>query len=388
MLPPSPTNEDIRLAHADPVAANEIPATATEIGTEERPHSGRVRLLMIATDFTTPYRVLRCANAGGADVYVLGNSGARPLRFSRYCKRVLISGCVIHGARDEALALEINCLVRELGIFVVIPADAPAARALIASRDLIAARCFPLPTLEHFDLLNNKWSFARLCTELGIRQPSTRLVDDAAALARDIASNGLANPLIVKPLDQCANAGVIVLDGVDTEKRLNAINYQPVLVQDFVSGSDIGAGVYARAGRVEAFIAHWLRDGVYATFQDKGIYDDIAKIVRRLSLDGVYNFDMLRTPDGSVYFLECNPRFFYKINLSMIAGINFVACGVAETGTAAAAQIVADVQVRFPKAMLRSILSSGRCTKRDWEMACYMFSDPWPYLMEKLNLIA
>ena len=37
---------------------------------------------------------------------------------------------------------------------------------------------------------------------------------------------------------------------------------------------------------------------------------------------------MILTPDGAVHYLECNPRFFYKINLSMIAGVNFVAHGL------------------------------------------------------------
>jgi predicted ATP-grasp superfamily ATP-dependent carboligase len=347
---------------------------------------GPTRALMIATDFTTPYRVLRCAQASGAEVYVLGHSGARLLRYSRCCARFFVSDCIIHGGRDEALALEINCLTREHGITVVVPVDAPATRALIANQDLVEAPCFPLPSLDQFDTLNNKWMFSQLCKELGIRQPVTRLLPDAATLAHQIALGVLEYPLIAKPLGRSASGGVVILDGIDSERRLATINYKPVLVQKFVAGQDIGASVYARGGKIEAFVAHWYRRGIYGTFQDPQIYSDIAKIMSRFDLDGVYNFDMMLAADGSIYYLECNPRFFFKINLSMIAGINFVAHGIPGAKIQGTGSIESGVQVRFPKALLRSLLSSGRCTKRDWAMLSYMFSDPWPFLMEKLKL--
>ena len=99
--------------------------------------SARTRLLMVATLFGMPYRVMRCAQACNAEIYVLGTSGAWPLRFSRYCRRFFPSDCIVHGDRDEALALEINHLVQKLGITMVLPADAPSTRALIACGDLL-----------------------------------------------------------------------------------------------------------------------------------------------------------------------------------------------------------------------------------------------------------
>jgi len=214
-----------------------------------------------------------------------------------------------------------------------------------------------------------------------------RLLPDVATFAHEIAMGDCEYPLIAKPLDRNASAGVVVIDGVDSEKRLTAINYRPILVQKFISGHDIGASVFVRRGNIEAFVAHWYRNGVYCTFQDDQIYSDIAKIASHLNLDGVYNFDMILAPDGSVFFLECNPRFFYKIDQSMIAGINFVEHGIPYAGLQVRGVIQPGVQVRFPKALLRSLVFSGQCTKRDWAMATYLFSDPWPFLMEKLNLI-
>ena len=345
----------------------------------------RHRILLLATDFVTPYRVLRCIQATGAEVYVLGNSGAGALRLSRHCRHFAISGHIIHGARDEELALEINCFAKEFGITLVVPADAPSARFLIASQDLIRTTCFALPRLEHFDALNNKWSFTQLCKQLGLRHPETRLFPDLETLRDVISSGGVEFPSIVKPLDRCAGAGIKVLG--DPSAQLNTINYRPILMQTFIPGEDIGASIFARGGKIEAFLAHRLHRGVYSTFHDGNIHADLAKLVEHLGLDGVYNFDMITALDGSTYYLECNPRFFYKINLSMIAGINFVEWGI-PGGRPSAGAVPSGTAVRFPKALLRSLLSLHRCSIRDWQMARYLLSDPWPLLFEKLKVLS
>jgi hypothetical protein len=70
----------------------------------------------------------------------------------------------------------------------------------------------------------------------------------------------------------------------------------------------------------------------------------------------------------------------------MIAGINFVEHGLPGARPRGTGTIQSAAQVRFPKALLRSLASSGRCTKKDWALASYLFSDPRPFLMEKLHL--
>jgi predicted ATP-grasp superfamily ATP-dependent carboligase len=342
------------------------------------------RVLMVATSFNMSYRVMRCAEVSPAEVFVLGNLGARGLRFSRYCRRFFLSDCIIHGGRDEALALEINCLARELGITMVISGDAPSTRALIACRDLIDAPCFPLPSLDDFDTLNNKWAFAELCRDLSILHPATRLLPDAASLVQQLATGQLRQPLVAKPLSRSGSGGVVILNGVELESRIRTINYQPIVVQELIEGQDIGASVYAEAGEIKAFVAHSLRRQTYSTFQHDQIYLDLSKIVKQFNLDGVYNFDMILDITGSIYYLECNPRFFFKIALSMLAGINFVELGLFGERSKSQRLIKDGVQVRLPLAVFAS--PWRRITKYDRGMLAYLYSDPLPYLMESLNL--
>src|SRR5208337_3296535 len=79
--------------------------------------------------------------------------------------------------------------------------DIPATRSLIAIRDRVQAACFPMPDLESFDRLNDKWQFYRLCLSLGIRTPNTRLFADVAALQASLEGSKPSRAQIVKPLN-------------------------------------------------------------------------------------------------------------------------------------------------------------------------------------------
>ena len=82
---------------------------------------------------------------------------------------------------------------------------------------------------------------------------------------------------------------------------------------------------------------------------------------------------MRRALDGTIYYLECNPRFFYKIDLSMMAGINFVRQGI--TWTPDAAVRVASGDVRLPIALVTVLWTPWRITRRDMKMLWYSCND-------------
>jgi predicted ATP-grasp superfamily ATP-dependent carboligase len=331
---------------------------------------------------------MRCARECDADVYVMGNLGARDLAVSRHCAKFVLSHAIINGSYDEGLALEINCLARELGVAMVLPADAPSTRALIACRHLLEVPCFPLPDLEQFDFLNNKWQFARLCGELGIRHPRTRIFSDIDALEAEIAAGGIACPAVVKALSLAGSQGLIVLNGGDATTQLKRVNYRPILVQEFVPGRDIGASVYCQDGKVTAFIAHELRRRVYRTFRNDAIFHDIERIAARVGAEGVYNFDMIAGDDGNIYYLECNPRFFFKINLSMLAGINFVALGLRDNRGLEVLRVPDGTVVRAPEATLISPRSWLSLTRKDRAAFSYLLVDPFYHIFEELRWIA
>ncbi|MGH6990239.1 MAG: hypothetical protein ACREE3_10120, partial [Stellaceae bacterium] len=203
------------------------------------------RVLLLSSLIALPYRVMRVVAAIGAEVHVLGNRRSRGLAKSRACRSFIPTEVPITGARDLALADEINRAVHRLGIGMVLPGDAQATRALIALSDVIAAPLFPLPDLTGFDLLNNKWRFTQFARELGLLTPQSWLVDDAAELRRMVEAATIPLPAIAKPVNYDGGLGVVKLGEAGALKTIDAIDYAPIIAQEFIPGRDIGASIYA-----------------------------------------------------------------------------------------------------------------------------------------------
>jgi hypothetical protein len=373
-----------------PVAAFEVlgataapPATGAAAQMEapsHRPHE----VLMLCGLLGLPYRALRCVAAAGARVHVLGNAGARGLRQSRFCASFTPLDRPLDGSFDAALAAQVNAHVARLGIDMVMAGDQPSSRTLAGLRPLLRTACYPMPDLETFDLLNNKWAFYQLCQRLDVRCPPTVLLPDANAVAREIAAGRLAMPLIAKPLSLDGARGLVRLEGGDPTAALAGIRYAPVLVQRFVGGADIGASAYCRHGDIRAFVVHRVSRATYRTFPHALILESIRRIVAETDYTGVCNFDMRLAPDGTVSFLECNARFFYKMNLSMLAGVNFAAYGL---DAELAANFVSGTQVRMEKAVLFTLATAPwRLGRRDLAFLVHRYGDPLIHLRELLGI--
>jgi hypothetical protein len=315
------------------------------------PATGNVRrVLVVAALYQIPYRVVHCCAALGLEVYVLGSDVSARLRKSNFCRAFQLAKAGIDGSRSEGLAGEINRLIESCAIDMVLPGDSPSTRSLIASRDLIAAPCFPMPTLEQYDLLNNKWRFGALCHSLGVNHPQTKLLESRDELCRELSAPVVRFPVIAKPLNLSGGFGVLTLEKETWREQIKAVDYAPIIFQQFIAGEDIGASVFCRGGRVEGFVAHDFDGQVYTTFFDDGILKDIEKIVAATQYEGVCNFDMRREPDGSLWYLECNPRFYYKMAMTLANGLNFISFGMPDAPQRQAPAIckAKRTRLRFP----------------------------------------
>jgi predicted ATP-grasp superfamily ATP-dependent carboligase len=355
-------------------------------GSAARADKKPLKVLIVCAHYVIAYRAMRCAQAAGARVFVLGNEIAKGFRYSRYCEGFVISRVPVDNVPTKELAEEINRCVAQFGIDLVIPGDAPATRCIAGLRSDIIAPCFPTADLARFDLLNDKWVFTQLCVELGILCPPSRLFETKVDLLREIETSGLAYPSMAKPLHMEGARGIVRLDEDRARSQAEAITYGPILLQKFIAGEDIGASVYCEGGKIKAFILHRFKRRAYETFFDEGVLDALTKIMSRMGVDGVYNFDMRRVEDGSIYFLECNPRVFFKMNLSMLAGINFAQWGFPEDSTGPASSASTGVRVRTPKAFAVALFTPWRLTRRDFAMLYHLYSDPIPYFREVLHI--
>jgi predicted ATP-grasp superfamily ATP-dependent carboligase len=381
-FPPSqPRVSDVALPGVDtnsPLA--EVGRRRVAVGRRFR----RINILMLCDLFALSYRVMRCFDAAGAAVHVLGGPGAKGLRLSRYCRSYRHSEYGFT-APCRGMVEEINQTISRHAINLVIAGDHRSTRTLLAVGASLSAPAFPMPALEQFDLLNNKWAFTELCQRLGIRCPRSELVPDRGELWRRVDAGKITLPCVAKPLDLDGSRGVVVIKRPEDISVVETIAYHPILVQEYIEGDDIGASVYCDRGKVCAFIAHKLKRATYSTFQSADIQNTIANITRITKVSGIFNFDMIQSREGNIYWLECNPRFFYKMYLSMLAGVSFAAFGLPYPGSDLRAFVPTGTNVRTFKAIAAELPRPWRLTLRDWAFVRHVLADPIPFFREFLR---
>ena len=361
-------------------------APATLSGRTARPAGEPARVLVVATLFRLPYRVLRCAAAAGLTIFVLGTRKARGLASSRCCRTYFAAASPIDGAASGELAVEINRLVGRLALDLVIPADADATRSIIAIRGQLSAPCFPLPDLEAFDLLNDKWRFSELCRELGVPTPQTRLFESLDELAQAITGGAVTFPMMAKPLSLSGGRGCVRLTSPKSWRRLRRVDYAPILAQSYVDGADISANLYCEDGEIEGFLTQHYAMGAYRAYHDDEVFRHVSAIARKLKLSGIFGFDIRLTPQNELVFLECNPRVYHKIAMSMLAGINFIALGLPWRPRSGRQLLAAPVTIKFPKAVAAALARGRGIPAEAWPALKHLAADPVPFLRETLGL--
>jgi predicted ATP-grasp superfamily ATP-dependent carboligase len=341
-------------------------------------------VLMLSDQFRFAYRVLRCFSAAGTKVHVLGAKNSRGLRFSRFCASFHERVCDYHG-NLEALTEEVNSIIAELDVDLVVSGEHFMMRPLIAMAPALDAPCFPMVTIEQFDLLNDKWRFTQFCRSLGIRCPRSQLYSDISALNCAVKSGEISIPFVAKPLDFDGSRGVLSILGANDLRKLDTIQYSPIIVQEFVSGVDIAASVYCDHGEIKAFIVHRLKRATYFTLESDKIRADVEQIVDATKAHGIVNFDMRIRSDGTIYWLECNPRFFFWTHMALLSGIPFVEFGLPNWCVSGPSALPTGTNVRFFKAAAIELARPWRLTKRDFGYLRFVLADPIPWIRESLG---
>lgn len=344
-------------------------------------------VLLLSDRFRFGYRILRCFRAAGFNVHVLGAEPTRGLRYSRFCASFTERVNDTDGDLTPLID-EVNSFIARRDIDLVISGGHYIMGPLIAMAPALRAPCFPMLSIEQFSLLNDKWRFTQFCRSIGLRCPESRLFRDSAALRDAAASGEISRPFVVKPLDLDGNKGVMVIADEADLSKLNSIDYAPVIVQDFIAGADVAASVYCDHGEIKAFIAHRRSRATYFTVDSPDIFAGVEKIVGASKAHGVLNFDTRVGLDGSVYWLECNPRFFFWMHMSLLAGVPFAEFGLTDRRASGSGRAPSGTNVRFLAASTIELLRPWRLTKRDFAYLRFVLADPLPWLREALGIEA
>ncbi len=167
--------------------------------------------------------------------------------------------------------------------------------------------------------LHSKVDFADFARTNGIAAPETTRVASPAELA---AWRGRSRTIVLKPeFSRFASHAKIR----PTPEELDAVKptpTEPWAVQAFAEGEEICVWSASMSGEVTAFAAYkplW-RLGQSSSFyfqrdDDPAVLATTRAIARAANATGQLSFDVIRTRDGTIVPIECNPRGISGIHL-------------------------------------------------------------------------
>ncbi|MFL6690882.1 MAG: ATP-grasp domain-containing protein [Alphaproteobacteria bacterium] len=337
-----------------------------------------MRLLLLATDFGSQYRALRCVAALGAEVFVLGSGAARSLAMSRYCKRFLPFS---FESGDTAAAAAVEAAAGALDIDMLVPADLPSAEFLARVKAHLHTPTFPLSDAAALKALGTKDRFAETCRRLGVPHPAVMLFQDKARLLDALQEGRIALPLMLKPLNRAGGVGVTRIDQSNAEERIEDLTYAPILAQAFVEGTDRCISLFCRDGVVLKQVVYEQSGGCFRFLDDATLARAAAHFVSALNLSGLINFDARIGADGKLWIIECNPRFTFNMDVAMVAGVNFADF----TGAPMSAHAAGGQEIRIPRALLRALMQFRRPRAADLRMLLHWLKDPLMFALVSIG---
>lgn len=312
--------------------------------------------------------------------------GAGSLRFSRHARTLLCVEDALEKHGDEIVAA-INGLHQKHYVDVVMASDVASSMTLGTLTERIGPEVFPVSDRTTLHRLDDKWEFYNLCQKLGIATPKSFLFPGDGIDVPQVEQE-LRFPVVVKPTDQDGNRGLFVMQSPDQLLRHTASSrrtWPHVIVQDFIAGTDVGLSLLAREGEVSLSTTFHCGPKFRTEIAEiPALTAECHRMIKHLRFTGVANFDGRLCPNGDIVLLECNPRFFIRVNLLRLAGIHYLGAGIPglRTNDQLGSRIVFSRTDR--EGLWRSL--SDRSVRRMMIRRWYeLLTDPLPPVIDKLQ---
>ena len=286
------------------------------------------KVLLLSGKGATSRQILYCLKRADMNIHAIGSQ--RSILFhSRQIEKFHIAPLSAASIDRDAFAAKINTLNDIERFDFIIPGA--GTDILCAANDKINIVPFPVPSVESYCVLNDKWQFYRLCQDNRVPVPGTKFFNDKYALRESLQEK--KKRIVVKPTTEGYSAGIVFANGkAGLAKPIfdnSAYQFKPLIAQEFIEGTDIDLSVLAWKGEIQkaAIQIRINKDIIFV--ENSEILEFAQKLIRVTNYCGVAHFDArISAADGTLYFLECNPRFWGTIHAALFCGLNFVAEGL------------------------------------------------------------
>lgn len=283
------------------------------------------QLVFIIDDPVVGLGLLRTARLSGYRVNVIARRGCRWLRWTAGCEEFF-------EVEAERIEYDLINVIKEHGFdqesYLCLAAGDISTGALQEAAKNLRAGTQSVMDAESRERINNKASFAELCTELSLPIPQTWVAEHKRDLETLAARPDFSFPVIVKPVNVsgCAEARI-----VQDKQALTDIvhdpsyDFAPLVIQAFITGEDASFSFIAKEGKIQVGYGQ-LCSGAGVSFPaDAEIYTYAAALCQATNYSGPANIDFRLGDDGAIYLIECNARFWATNPFSYLLGLDLIA---------------------------------------------------------------
>lgn len=306
------------------------------------PEDHVARILVTDGEQRSSLAVVRSLGRAGHRVTVCSTK-RRPLAgASRFAARVhQVDDPLV---RPEDFRKAVAHIIRQEDIGLLLPMTDTSVPILLGLRDQIPGLVVPLPAASAYDAISDKRNLMEVAKRIGVPVPEQVVVHDAPDATLALDRFGSAVPLVLKP----ARSAVLSPDGVRRfgvrvlarsaalPEALAAFPREayPILVQERIVGSGLGAFLLTDRGRPIARFGHRrIREkpptgGVSVYREAVPLRDDIRvhaeRILEAFGWTGVAMVEFKEdAATGTPYLMEVNGRFWGSLQLAIDAGVDF-----------------------------------------------------------------
>ncbi len=277
--------------------------------------------------------------------------------------------------------------VQRLGIDLIVPVSEEIFYLAQMADELAPAHLFA-PSFDQLRRLHSKWDVLAMARNCAVGLPSTMRVTSLTALHAALKEmpDGVLKPEFSRGAYAARFAPHLDIDALDVSPA------RPWLLQERLHGQEISTYCVARRGKVLACAAYqpcWrVAHGASLYFRPvsaPAAARFVTEFVRSNDLSGQLSFDLMRSDDGSVALIECNPRATSGVHLFASAqelGRVFLDddAAVALAGNRAKAAKLAVALLHVIPATQAGQLGALWAELRLAQDSSFLLTDPMPFL--------
>jgi len=277
------------------------------------------------------FNVINClSQIKGIKIYLISSLKENPFKHSRYIQHY---SYYPKAKEEKDWVNNINIELEKFDIDLVMPIFEDGIQALTKYKNLIyKGRYCVLPSIEDFSIALNKDLLTKHMFNNQIQASKSIVIKPGETFKNE----SINSPFLIKPTSN--SGGGVGIVAFSNEKDIEnyfienkfKINY---LVEEYIEGYDICCNVLCDKGKILAYTIHKgiMKGGkIYGPsvellfLYDDQLYKKIVKLMESLNWYGVANID-IRYDERAKEFkvIEINPRFWYNVDASAIAGVNF-----------------------------------------------------------------